>query len=66
MPAVDCPNAEIKPTPSQHPEKNLLKRAAPPFILFHDVPRGIIQMAQSALSFAFMLAVMYVLYSNHR
>jgi len=33
-------------------------RVLPPFILSHEFPRGIIQVGQSALKFALMLAVM--------
>ncbi len=35
-------------------------RSGPPFILSHDVTRGIIHAVQSALHFAIMLVVMYV------
>jgi solute carrier family 31 (copper transporter), member 1 len=38
-----------------------LQRTSPPFILAHDLPRGIMHMFQVALSYALMLAVMYVL-----
>ncbi|TFY66377.1 hypothetical protein EVG20_g4715 [Dentipellis fragilis] len=34
------------------------RRSAPPFIFWHDVSRGILQIGQSLLSFLFMLAVM--------
>ncbi|KII83723.1 hypothetical protein PLICRDRAFT_119044 [Plicaturopsis crispa FD-325 SS-3] len=33
-------------------------RKAPPFIAAHDVARGVMQIAQSALGYAFMLTVM--------
>lgn len=36
-------------------------RTTPPFILSHDVVRGIAFAGHSALQFAFMLVVMYVL-----
>ncbi|KAJ4480195.1 CTR copper uptake transporter [Lentinula aciculospora] len=36
----------------------LLMRRAPPFILAHDIVRGIMHAGQAALTFAFMLAVM--------
>ncbi|KAA1466993.1 hypothetical protein DENSPDRAFT_761198, partial [Dentipellis sp. KUC8613] len=34
------------------------RRSAPPFIFWHEVSRGILQIGQSLLSFLFMLAVM--------
>jgi len=34
------------------------RRTSPPFILAHDLPRGIVHIIQSALSYALMLAVM--------
>ena len=37
------------------------KRTVPPFILSHDLPRGVIYMVQATLSYALMLAVMSVL-----
>ncbi|PCH42802.1 copper transporter [Wolfiporia cocos MD-104 SS10] len=36
----------------------LTQQSFPPFILSHDIPRGILYMAHAALSFAFMLAAM--------
>ena len=36
------------------------KRTVPPFILSHDLPRGIVYMVQATLSYALMLAVMSV------
>ncbi|KAG7451721.1 copper transporter, partial [Guyanagaster necrorhizus] len=38
--------------------KSLAIRAAPPFILWNDVARGVLHTLQSALSFTFMLAAM--------
>lgn len=36
------------------------KRNVPPFIAAHDIARGVLHAGQMAVSFAFMLAVMYV------
>lgn len=36
-------------------------RSAPPFVLSHDLLRGIVYAGRAALQFAFMLTVMYVL-----
>jgi hypothetical protein len=38
-----------------------LHRTSPPFILAHDLPRGMMHIFQVALSYALMLGVMYVL-----
>lgn len=43
-------------------KRSLLKtRFAPPFIPKHDIVRGIMHVGQTAITFAFMLAVMYVI-----
>ena len=41
-------------------------RSDPPFILSHDISRGIIHTAQALLHFALMLVVMYVALSSSR
>ncbi|KAF9789188.1 Ctr copper transporter family-domain-containing protein [Thelephora terrestris] len=37
------------------------KRTVPPFILAHDLPRGIVCMIQAAIAYLLMLIVMFVL-----
>ncbi|KAJ7590896.1 CTR copper uptake transporter [Mycena floridula] len=44
--------------PSQSTAAVITLRNAPPFMLSHDIPRGILYAGQSALGFLFMLAVM--------
>jgi Ctr copper transporter family len=39
---------------------NHRRQISPPFLPAHDVPRGILQMINSSLHYALMLAVMYV------
>lgn len=45
-------------TPSSASPSRSMHRTFPPFIFSHDIPRGMLYMAQSALNFSFMLAVM--------
>lgn len=47
---------ESRPTALNHPTD--MKRIIPPFILMHDVPRGLIHAGQSLLIYILMLAVM--------
>ncbi|THH15443.1 hypothetical protein EW146_g5044 [Bondarzewia mesenterica] len=42
------------------------RRVALPFIPAHDIPRGIVHVAQSLLTFLFMLAVMCVFFIRYR
>lgn len=48
------------PSTSEHVVGALTLRTIPPFIFWHDLTRGVMYLGQSALQFAFMLAVMYV------
>lgn len=51
-------NAPMLPSTLPNP---ITFRSAPPFVLSHDIPRGILLMVQVTLNYAFMLAVMCVL-----
>ncbi|KAI0944236.1 hypothetical protein AcW1_001992 [Taiwanofungus camphoratus] len=46
------------PPTSASQQGRLTTRSFPPFILTHDVTRGILYLAKTAINFAFMLAVM--------
>lgn len=48
------------PPTSASQQGRLTTRSFPPFILTHDVTRGILYLAKTAINFAFMLAVMCV------
>ncbi|KAI0295168.1 CTR copper uptake transporter, partial [Multifurca ochricompacta] len=50
-----CPN----PSPKvEQPSRNPLRRRVPPFILSHDVPRGIMELAIASIKILFMLSFM--------
>jgi len=51
-------NAEGKRVSPQTVSGVFLMRRSPPFILAHDIVRGVMHAGQAALTFAFMLAVM--------
>ena len=52
------PSVTVPVFPSTFPNP-ITFRSAPPFVLSHDIPRGILLMVQVTLNYAFMLAVMY-------
>lgn len=45
---------------SEYVPLSIHRRLVPPFTPSHDIPRGLIQAAQSTFSYALMLVVMYV------
>ena len=60
---LNLPSSGQKKKPSLFPGRvrdAVTMRSGPPFILSHDIARGIIHAVQAALHFAIMLVVMYV------
>ena len=63
--AAACNKLERPPSSdgsgSNHPPR---ERIVPPFILAHDLPRGVMYMIQATVAYALMLAAMLVLHHS--
>jgi len=52
------PSSKDETPPAAPPRPNIPWHQAPPFIVAHDIPRGIMQLIVASINFLFMLTIM--------